>query len=230
MKMSDLGAVRDAEQVEYDRYLNALQQYNTDRTFNYRQLLDQIGYESGLREEALKKAELGGQYGDYSLLQNLGITPDTYDRDFTRKYQEAILKAQYGDFSGLKALGINVDLETMPAMNGGTGTETNVGGDGGNYDPGMYQELLRVTGGKKVLTEDEWGQYARVYGEGVIRGYGFLKDDGSINSEIQKMVDNGATLHEVYSAIDNWAKDEEINWLAVEDLKAYVATLYGGNA
>ena len=35
MKLGDLGAVQGAEQSDYDKYLNELQQYNTNRNFDY---------------------------------------------------------------------------------------------------------------------------------------------------------------------------------------------------
>ena len=40
MKLSDLGAVQGAEQSDYDKYLNELQQYNTNRNFDYQTWAD----------------------------------------------------------------------------------------------------------------------------------------------------------------------------------------------
>ena len=40
MQLSDLGVVQGAEQSDYDKYLNALNQYNTDRNFAYNQYLN----------------------------------------------------------------------------------------------------------------------------------------------------------------------------------------------
>ena len=85
MKLSDLGAVQGAEQSDYDKYLNELQQYNTDRSFSYQNLLDEINQQTGLRGEALEKAQLAAQYGDYSYLRKLGIDTSAYEAALAAK-------------------------------------------------------------------------------------------------------------------------------------------------
>ena len=118
MKLSDLGAVQGAEQSDYDKYLNELQQfntnrnfdyqtwadaysriandvqtasaleqldYNTDRSFSYQNLLDEINQQTGLRGEALEKAQLAARYGDYSYLRKLGIDTSAYEAALAAK-------------------------------------------------------------------------------------------------------------------------------------------------
>ena len=80
---SDLSAFQGAEQSDYDKYLNELTQYNTDRSFNYNQLLDEIDSQTRERNERLDQENLA--------------------------YERAVLAAQYGDYSQLNALGINTD-------------------------------------------------------------------------------------------------------------------------
>ena len=41
MKLSDLGAVQGAEQSDYDKFLNEMQQYNTNRAFDYQAWMDE---------------------------------------------------------------------------------------------------------------------------------------------------------------------------------------------
>nr|WP_326184905.1 hypothetical protein [uncultured Oscillibacter sp.] len=101
MKLQDLGAVNTQEQLDYAKYLDSLTQYNTDRNFAYNQYLDdysrlqstlgalqsqdsvdygryldQLTLQQQQRQEQLDQALLGAQYGDYSGLQALGVTPN----------------------------------------------------------------------------------------------------------------------------------------------------------
>ncbi len=106
---NDLQTASKLEQLDYTKYLNDLNQFNTDRSFSYQNLLDEINQQTGLRGEALEKAQLAAQYGDNSFLNNLGINTDNNPTDYERRYQLAQLAAQYGDYSGLRELGINPD-------------------------------------------------------------------------------------------------------------------------
>ena len=83
----NLNTARALEQDEYNRFLNELGQYNTDRSFNYAQLLDEVNNQRTLRQDAaaarqqelqdaIARAELGGAYGDWSGLEAIGITPN----------------------------------------------------------------------------------------------------------------------------------------------------------
>lgn len=112
MKLSDLGAVNNQEQLAYNRYLTDLSQYNTDRSQAYSQYLneqdllqaylknlqgqdateysrylDSVAQQMAQRqydgqrtqqdlENRLALAQLGGSYGDYGGLNELGITPN----------------------------------------------------------------------------------------------------------------------------------------------------------
>lgn len=69
----------------YTKYLNDLNQYNTDRSFSYQNLLDEINQQTGLRGEALEKAQLAAQYGDYSYLRKLGIDTSAYEAALAAK-------------------------------------------------------------------------------------------------------------------------------------------------
>ena len=100
MKLSDLGAVNTQEQLDYNRYLTDLGQYNTDRSQAYNEYLNDYNmlqsYLSNLQgqdaaaysryldsvaqrqqnlENQLALARLGASYGDYDWLNALGITP-----------------------------------------------------------------------------------------------------------------------------------------------------------
>jgi hypothetical protein len=79
MLSNNLQTASGLEQLDYQRYLNDLNQYNTDRQFGYGQVVDQYnamtGQEATDWERQYALAQLAAQYGDYSGLQALGITP-----------------------------------------------------------------------------------------------------------------------------------------------------------
>lgn len=153
MKLNDLGAVQGAEQRDYDKYLDALGQWNTDRAFDYGQMLDEINSQTLERQEALNNALTAAEFGDYSLLQGMGIDTSNNPTDWERKYQLALLGAQYGDFSGLEALGLKPDSKTMldfalasagrtqPVGSASGGSGGGSGGAGGGDSTNAYQTL-----------------------------------------------------------------------------------------
>ena len=82
---NDLQTASGLEQLDYTKYLNDMNQYNTDRSFSYQNLLDEINQQTGLRGEALEKAQLAAQYGDYSYLRKLGIDTSAYEAALAAK-------------------------------------------------------------------------------------------------------------------------------------------------
>ncbi len=76
MKLNDLEALEGREQFEYSRYMDELSQYENDKNFNYAQWLDELQSQANERSEALSKAYAAAEYGDFSYLESLGITPD----------------------------------------------------------------------------------------------------------------------------------------------------------
>ena len=84
---ADLTTLMQLEQNNRDQYLTELGQFNTDRAFRYNmqrdktadaRYADETEYARSQDElaRALQLAQLGGEYGDYSKLKELGITPD----------------------------------------------------------------------------------------------------------------------------------------------------------
>ena len=133
---NDLQTAIGLEQLDYQKYRDQLSQYNTDRSFNYAQLLDEIGQQSQLRQEALNKAQTAAGYGDYSFLNGMGINTDKNPTDWERQYNLAVLAAQYGDYSGLRALGVQPDAKGLYQFNlaasGGPRSSGGSGGSGGS--------------------------------------------------------------------------------------------------
>ena len=111
--LTALNAVQGAEQLDYTKYLDELNQYNTDRSFGYQQYLSEIDNQTQARTEALEKALMAAQYGDVSGLEAMGVDTSNNPADFERQYTLAQLAAQYGDYSGLEALGITPDTRLL---------------------------------------------------------------------------------------------------------------------
>lgn len=123
MQLSDLGVVQGAEQSDYDKYLNELNQYNTDRAFDYNAWLD----EYNMTKDQLQTAQ-GLEQLDYTKYLN-ELQQFNTDREFnygqlldeidsqTRERQEdidnALRAAEFGDYSFLQDMGI--DTSKNPA-------------------------------------------------------------------------------------------------------------------
>lgn len=107
MDLSNLGVVQGAEQSDYDKYLNQLNQYNTDRNFSYGQFLDELSSQNQRRTDALNEAVLRAEMGDYGGYESLGWDTSNIPAEIERQLTLAQLGAQYGDYSGLNGLGID---------------------------------------------------------------------------------------------------------------------------
>ena len=117
MQLSDLGVVQGAEQSDYDKYLNELNQYNTDRAFDYNAWLD----EYNMTKDQLQTAQ-GLEQLDYTKYLN-ELQQFNTDREFnygqlldeidsqTMERQEAVdnalRAAEFGDYSFLQDMGID---------------------------------------------------------------------------------------------------------------------------
>lgn len=142
-RLQGWNSARNARQDDYNIYLNALGQYNTDRNFDFGVFSDEIADQRYGRNEAWQNALNAWQYGgDPTWLNKLGVNTDNNPIDWERNYTLAQLGAQYGDPSGLKALGINPDALALYNFNqlaskgyigsggGGSGGYSGSGGSG----------------------------------------------------------------------------------------------------
>ena len=136
MRLNDLDVVRAAEQSDYAKFLDQLEQHNADRSFAYGQHLDEIDSQTAERAEALERALMAAEFGDYSFLEKMGVTPalteKTAGMDLMDQLKFAEAAAKQGDSSFLAALGIipgrdelesEMKPETMPE-HGSPETET----------------------------------------------------------------------------------------------------------
>lgn len=120
MKLSDLGAVQSAEQADYSKFLDQMNQYNTDRNFLYNQYLAQLDQYNADRNFGYSQHL--DEVNNQTLIrqENAALS----DAEWQRKYELAQLAAGYGDYSGLRELGIEPDLSVITGGSGRGSTAT----------------------------------------------------------------------------------------------------------
>lgn len=119
MALSDLGVVQGAEQSDYQKYLDALGQFNTDRDFaynvwqnEYNRLNNDLNTAMGLQNNDFNQylaaldqfnTDRNFAYGQFTD----ELTSQANER--AQERENAILAGEYGDYSFLNNLGINTD-------------------------------------------------------------------------------------------------------------------------
>jgi len=133
MQQSKLAALQGAEQFDYQKYLDELGQYNTDRNFGYNQYMDQYN----LLANNLQTAQ--------------GLEGTAYQRyldDLNDQYTKAQMAASAGDLSYLQALGIDTSnwwTLNGPKASGGGGSGYSGGGNGGDEaEEGLIEHMLSL--------------------------------------------------------------------------------------
>ena len=145
----DLSMLLGLESMDYQKFLNELSQWNTDRTFDYGVWRDQVNDQRYEQEadynKQLAAAQIMASVGDFSGYASIwGLTEDqtkllvdAFAQQQATSQQQAAMEladwyAQYGDFSKLGELGVDTsylkfmqNLDYMSAYSdGGTGTDT----------------------------------------------------------------------------------------------------------
>lgn len=187
MQLSDLGVVQGAEQSDYDKYLNELNQYNTDRAFDYNAWLD----EYNMTKDQLQTAQ-GLEQLDYTKYLN-ELQQFNTDREFnygqlldeidsqTMERQEAVdnalRAAEYGDFSGLEALGITPSAQNLAnfsrtASGSSGGGSSSTGGSTGTSAASAAMQRANANQGR-VTSEADWNALVAAYGEDTLRAAGY---------------------------------------------------------
>ena len=117
MQLSDLGAVQGAEQNDYDKFLNELTRWNTDRNFDYNAWMDEynriandLQTASGL--EQLEYTKFLNDLNQYNADRqfNYGVLLDEINsqtQERNEAMEKALTAAQYGDYSFLQGMGID---------------------------------------------------------------------------------------------------------------------------
>ena len=121
---ANMSMLQALEEGDYNKYLNALKQYNTDRSFAYGVYSDD--YNRDYQEERDKISD--ARYDD--------------ETSYERQMAFAKLAAQYGDFARLRGLGINpyADLAMSGGGSSGGGSGRSGGGGSGGSGSGSTAE------------------------------------------------------------------------------------------
>lgn len=142
MKLSGLGAVNSQEQLDYNRYLTALSQYNTDRGQAYNEYLNNYNMLQSYLDNL--QGQDAAEYSRYLDSVARQMAQRQYDGQMTQQELEnrlalARLGGSYGDYSGLNALGItpnNANIYQAALAAAGRTTPVGSGSGGGGNSSG----------------------------------------------------------------------------------------------
>ena len=123
MDLSDLGVVQGAEQSDYDKYLNELAQFNTDRNFDYGVWRDQYDMINNNLQTALGLSnneydrylnELNQYNTDRNFYYNQLLDEiDSQTNERNGALNNALIAAEYGDYSFLNNMFIGDNTGNM---------------------------------------------------------------------------------------------------------------------
>ena len=220
MMNNNLQTASGLEQLDYTKFLGELGQYNTDRSFNYGQLLDEVNSQTQERQEAMNQALTAAEYGDYSLLNGMGINTDNNATDWERQYNLALLAAEYGDYSGLKRLGIDPNAGSLYNFNstaaGKTGGTQNTNNNrtpaedtptevpDGTAQQAATAAQARADSNRGVVTSQaDWDVLVAVYGEQTLTQSGYklqLEQDDTGGGDVSGVTDYDSAISYMKSA------------------------------
>lgn len=196
MKLSDLGAVNTQEQLDYNRYLTDLGQFNADRNQAYNEYLndynmlqtylgnlqgqDATVYSRYLDSVAQQQAER--QYADQQAQQEL-----------ENQMALAQLGGAYGDYAGLNGLGITPNTTNIyetalanagrvtpvgsggstPAAQSNPGTPAGAPTGSSTIDATLSAQLRNLYPDGTVTNADDWNYLLSLYDEQTLNAAGY---------------------------------------------------------
>lgn len=203
-KQNELSALNTVSQIEYDRYLNDLSQYNTDRNLAYQQYQDDY---SRLRNQlndaqALDQLDYSKYRDDLSDYQNDRnfryqqlldtITNNQYEDE--KNYSRAQDQANYRDYSGLEGYGFNMDAQRA--------------------QDALSDEYSRLQLGSGYADLGDYGSVDRL---GIDSSN--LREDRKKALE-QALLENQLTQKQIANYDRNWADDEYSRQLKLAEMAA----------
>ncbi len=221
-KLNNLGVLNDAYDREYGEYGDKLNQWNTDRAFDYQRQQDALANEWQQKE------------WDYNMSQD----------EYNRLAQQADTLAAYGDFSGYKALGYTDSqinkmrqayqiAQAAKAKSGSSGSSVSRGsrrssGSKKSGDSGMKLSVAKDNAKQGIFTQevldafhkngysDEYLESAYGYERPSAAGSGNVPNFGDLKRSIQTLVAQGSgdRAYQLYSQYFNSLsskQQEELN-------------------
>lgn len=215
-KLNNLGVLNDAYTREYGEYGDKLNQWNTDRAFDYQRQQDALANEWQQKE------------WDYNMSQD----------EYNRLAQQADNLAAYGDFSGYKALGYTDSqinkmrqayqiTQAAKAKSGSSGSSRSRGGKKSG-DSGMKLSVAKDNAKQGIFTpevldafhnagySDEYLESAYGYERPSASGSGNVPNFGDLKRSIQTLVAQGSgdrafQLYNQYFDSLSTKQQEELN-------------------
>ncbi len=204
-KLNNLGVLNDAYTREYGEYGDKLNQWNTDRAFDYQRQQDALANEWQQKE------------WDYNMSQD----------EYNRLAQQADNLAAYGDFSGYKALGytdsqINkmrqaYQIAQAAKAKSGSSRSSRSSGSKKSGDSGMKLSVAKDNAKQGIFTQevldafhkngysDEYLESAYGYERPSAAGSGNVPNFGDLKRSIQTLVAQGSgdRAYQLYSQYFN---------------------------
>lgn len=206
-KLDRLQMLEAREQFEYGKYLDEVGRYESDKAFDYAQWLDEIESQANERSEALSRAYAAAEYGDFSQLEALGITPD---------------------YELLARLGNTADntTDTSGTIEGDDNTPT------GGIDEEMLKVLAELYPTGRVNSSSDWNELTSYYGEDALKNAGYSKGDlaGSDSNDMRELggitqEEGNAIANDVYDLIRLMESgDEDVK--TIDDIKNAIYSIY----
>ena len=219
-KLNNLGVLNDLYDREYNEYGDQLNQWNTDRNFNY-----QAGQDA--------------RDWDYQLSQD----------EYSKALQQAETMAQYGNFSGYKALGYtdaqignmqkqyNLLRSTGSSGRKSSGGSTSSGSGAADYD-GLFSAALQ-SGYPESYIANHYKEYGFDKSTGLSKEYSQWaeeQEDSAYNGSyfnaamntIRTMLDQGKTDHALGGLDSMWNKLSAQQKAQVQSVLAKYGLTYEG--
>lgn len=178
-QVQNLGLTTDLENMDYSRYLEELNQYNTDNAFDYNRFLDNRNFQYGLDRDEISDQ----RYEDETMYERVNAQQ-------AQERENALLVAEIlaanGDYSGYQYLPGLTDEQTAALQNaarqiassggskgGSSGGSSGGDGTGGIGEPdydGLYQAAMNSQNPKNYIAS-HYKEYGFTHSTGLSEGY-----------------------------------------------------------
>ena len=212
----DLSMILGLESMDYEKYLNSLGQWNTDRNFDYGVWRDQVNDQRYEQEtdynKQLAAAQIMAAVGDFSGYASIwGLTEDqtkllvdSFAQQQATSQQQAAREladwyAQYGDFSKLGELG--GDTSYLKFMQNQDYLSAYSGGSSGGSSRGTGSGSGRSSSGSASTSSDN---YHAMYGAGI-------RDEASAYAWLVSQGYNTTQSGKFAGYYSDWLKNKEID-------------------
>lgn len=212
----NLGMVNDAEQIDYNRYLTQLDQYNTDRNFAYGQYTDDRNWDYTLGRDQIEDS----RYQD--------------ETDYNRALYQAETMAQYGDFSGYRALGftesqiaaMQADWQRQQLASASSGRSSSgnrsssTSGSGGQDYEGLFA-AAEQSGYPKSFISNNYKKYGFTSSSGLYDGFEDWAEGGGDQEPITSYSQLGTAAKRIADGASRGGTSDNIGGLA-EQIETYL--------